>query len=117
MDETAQLETRQRARRLRSARRRRLGELRRKALLFSSLTFAAAWAVVFGQMALGRDPVLSAHQHPPSSDSGHSQAPSAPRQSSGGLTVDPVTGLIERAPTTESPAATPSPPPVTTAQS
>jgi hypothetical protein len=39
-------------------RRRRLAALRRRAVTLSLILFALTWAAVFGQMALGHDPVL-----------------------------------------------------------
>jgi hypothetical protein len=39
-------------------RRRRLAALRRRAVGLSLVLFALTWAAVFGQMALGHDPVL-----------------------------------------------------------
>jgi hypothetical protein len=120
MDEADRLETQRRARQLRSARRRRLGELRRKTLLFSSLTFAAAWLVVFGQMALGRDPVLSPHKTTASAAGHSARAQPARPQPASTVVVDPVSGLVERVPIDQessAPAAPAPPPPVTTSQS
>jgi hypothetical protein len=123
MDEAIDsFERRQRARRYRSARVRRLGDLRRKVVLFSIFTFLALWLIVFGQMASGHDPVLGSKSKSRSgTDTRRAQSKPAPRRPATAQAVDPVTGLVERVPQTGStaaPAPAPvSPPVVTTSQS
>src|SRR5436309_15771845 len=111
------IEKRQQARRYRSARLRRVGELRRKVVLFSAFTFVALWLVVFGQMALGHDPVLSSKSKSRSTGTRRAQSKPAPKRQATALVVDPVTGLLERVPQTGSttaPAPAPAAPPVPT---
>src|SRR5438477_10948398 len=114
------LEKRQQARRYRSARLRRVGELRRKVVLFSAFTFVALWLVVFGQMALGHDPVLSSKSKSRSTGTRRAQSKPAPKRQATAVVVDPVTGLLERVPqagsSTTAPAPAPAAPAVTTSQ-
>jgi hypothetical protein len=113
-------EKRRRARRYRSARVRRVGDLRRKVVLFSVFTFLALWLIVFGQMASGHDPVLSSKSKRGGTDKRRVPSKPAPKQQATALVVDPVTGLVERVPQTGSTTAqapAPAAPPVTTSQS
>lgn len=112
-------------------RRRRIGDLRRRALSLSASLFAALWLVVFAQMGTGHDPVLSAKGGTRAARMQPAAAP--PPRHRYMLAVDPVTGAIERVPVdggsaaagqiggssgqAAAPAPAPAPPPVVTSQS
>ena len=59
MDEPGRLEAKGLARAKIRSQRRRVSLIRRRALRGSLILFAAAWAIVFGQLVTGNDPVLS----------------------------------------------------------
>jgi hypothetical protein len=59
MDEHSRLEAKALARVKLRARRRRVRMIRVRAATASVMLFAVAWAIVFGQLVSGNDPVLS----------------------------------------------------------
>lgn len=94
-----QSDDRRRLARLRlRARRRRDGELRRRALFLSLSLFALLWVAVFSQMITGHDPVLAGGTRVAAVTNQATRHPTRPakaRASSnqdGELTVDPETG-------------------------
>jgi hypothetical protein len=109
-----------------ATRRRRATEHRRKVIGFSIALFAVAWALVFGQMATGNDPVLGSSQTTSASrqDANAQQAPPDPEPQPTQVVVDPVTGQAFEVPAGEAanpaapaPAPAPDPAPVITSQS
>jgi hypothetical protein len=76
------------------ARRRKARAIRRSVLAFAVASFIAAWALIYGQMVTGKDPVLTkktthgSTHHPASSTRSSTQAPST---SSNPVTPSPVT--------------------------
>jgi hypothetical protein len=59
MDELHRLEAKGLARAKLNARRRRVRAIRARATVGSAILFALTWAIVFGQLATGNDPVLN----------------------------------------------------------
>jgi hypothetical protein len=122
MDE--RLDTRRKAMRHLAARRRRVTDLRQRVVGFSVALFVAAWALVFGQMATGNDPVLGSSQAQASRPGVPAQhAPPDPQPPPTQVVVDPVTGQAFEVPAdpatnpTPDPAPAPDPAPVITSQS
>lgn len=76
------------------ARRRKARAIRRSVLAFAVASFIAAWALIYGQMVTGKDPVLTqkttraATHHPATSKPSSTQTPST---SSNPITPSPVT--------------------------
>ena len=110
------------ARRYLLARRRRIGELRRRTLFYCVTGFVVVWLLVFGMMASGHDPVLDRGRRTSTASSSHAKPESQPERSrptrATELVVDPATGLIVRVPVQGSaPPPAPSPPPVVTSSS
>lgn len=60
MDPIEKMERQREAQRRLSAQRQRAGRLRSRAVAVSLISFVLLWGVVFTQMAIGNDPVLSA---------------------------------------------------------
>ncbi len=83
-------------------RRRRLAALRRRAVGLCLVLFSLTWAAVFGQMALGHDPVLGSREK-----TGQSRTSSA----------DVVTSAPQSTSVTPTYAPAPTPAPVTTSVS
>jgi outer membrane biosynthesis protein TonB len=84
MDDPRRLEAKGLARAKIRAKRRRVSWIRRRTIRGSLALFATAWAIVFGQMVTGNDPVLS-RSYPTSrrllaSKHHREGAPSAPAQ-------------------------------------
>jgi hypothetical protein len=122
MDE--RIDTRRKAMLHLAARRRRVTGLRRRVVWFSVAVFIVAWALVFGQMATGNDPVLKSSQAQASRQSAPAQqAPAEPQPQPTQVVVDPVTGQAYEVPAgsatipTPDPAPAPDPAPVITSQS
>jgi hypothetical protein len=96
------------ARRKVAARLRRHGYLRRRVVTLSLTLFALSWMIVFGQMALGHDPVLGSKTRSKaakkSGGGGSTQAQSStPSTAPPVYYLDPATGQIYESPSTGSP--------------
>ena len=81
METTAQLPPRALAGARMSARRRKARAIRRSVVAFAVAAFIAAWALIYGQMVTGKDPVLTkkathAATHRAASTSSTSHTPS-----------------------------------------
>jgi hypothetical protein len=109
-----------------SARRRRDGRLRLRAVLLSLALFGLFWVIVFGQMVSGHDPVLSSKKKTAAGSpaSANRRQGGSRRQSRATgqpqLAIDPQTGAIVQVPpaaTAPSAPSTAAPTPVTTSQS
>ncbi len=106
-----------------SARRRRLGKLRLRAVVLSLAFFAIAWLLLLGQLVSGHDPVLGSG----SQSSAAAKSPADTRQRSSGsepptpqsVVIDPATGeaIPQAGASGAAPQPTPQPPPVTTSTS
>ena len=97
MDE--RFETRRKAMQHLAARRRRVVDLRRRVVWFSVALFVVAWALVFGQMATGNDPVLQSSQaHASRQSAPGQQPPPDPQPPPTQVVVDPVTGQAYEVP-------------------
>ncbi len=82
------------------ARRRRAGELRRRAVFLSLSLFALLWVAVFAQMVSGHDPVLTGAKQVATSSQADRTARRAKANSDGkvALALNPQTGVIEEVP-------------------
>jgi hypothetical protein len=107
------------------ARRRRDGELRRRALFLSLSLFALLWVAVFAQMVSGHDPVLSGAKQAATSSQADRTARREKSNSEGNvsLALNPQTGTIQEVPSdsgsssTATQGAPVTPAPVVTSQS
>jgi hypothetical protein len=128
MDELGRLEAKGIARAKIRSKRRRVSLIRRRAISVSLILFAAAWAIVFGQLVTGNDPVLSrtfatrklaASTHRVKQDA--NAPPRSPREpEQEGVGAPKVLPSQETAPheeTAPSPAPTPAPAPIITSAS
>ncbi len=106
MDEYRRLDARQLARAKVRSRRRRISLIRQRTISGSLALFAIAWTVIFGQLALGRDPALSDNRAVAPRPGGAVTAQAPP--------ADSV--QVETAPVTAAPPAS-TPAPVVTASS
>lgn len=78
------------------ARRRKARAIRRSVLAFAVASFIAAWALIYGQMVTGKDPVLTqktthAATHHPATSTPSSTQTQTPSTSSNPITPSPVT--------------------------
>jgi hypothetical protein len=138
MDELGRLEAKGLARAKIRSKRRRVSLIRRRAISGSLILFAAAWAIVFGQLVTGNDPVLSrtiatrrlaasthrvkraTHAPPRSAQEPAQEGVGAPVVSSNEPGSEEAPPPKEPAPheeTTPSPAPTPAPAPIITSAS
>jgi hypothetical protein len=119
MDPFEQMERKRKAQRQLRARRRRVGQLRGRAIAISLIAFVLLWGVVFAQMATGNDPVLGAHRSKTTAPKIASEAieTSPPEEVEAEVVEpEPVEEIEEEAVEVE-PEPEPEPAPVTTSQS
>lgn len=100
MDELHRLEAKGLARAKIRAKRRRVRTIRARATAGSVVLFAVAWAIVFGQLATGNDPVLNRIGRPVAATQRRSRAETAPpaRRSDQEIESVPVAPVAEAEP-------------------
>jgi hypothetical protein len=117
MDDLRRLEAKGLARAKIRAKRRRVRLIRARATLGSLLVFAVVWAIVFGQLVTGNDPVLGQTRQGPSRPVAavHHRSPGAAEPEAAEAEV--LGPEIESAPEVETEAEVEEPAPVITSAS